>query len=251
MVPYKTIPPDAITSVQSLDMSDHLVRVEALKALKRERGWKDADMARALERSQSQLRSWWRPVGHKDARSIGEKLARSIEEKLGLPRFSLDQRPGAALTANEPPPTSRGAVYITSTATNGVRLIPIVQWEWFLVAKAELDQAELSSPGQRTLESSTPSSPGARFIEVRDDSMSPVISSGDHLLIDPSVSAVAGDTVLICSPTGELFVRTYKPRTAVSFDAVPTNEYHAALSSTTDGVRVLGVMIEHRRYRRR
>ena len=95
--------------MQSRRMSEHLVRVEALRAHQRARDWSDADLARALGRSQQQVRTWFLPTSTKEARRIGERLARDIEEKLGLPRYALDMRPNEhAQLFDESPAASGG-----------------------------------------------------------------------------------------------------------------------------------------------
>lgn len=235
-------------------MSDHLVRVEALQALKRHRQWSDADLARATGRSQQQVRTWFLPVGQKEARSIGERLARGIEDKLGLPRYTLDQRINTAdITAGETRapgtyPNSEGVTAAPIWVTNSPpRLVRVVAWEALRVSESPRTTQGMAGP---TLETFSVVSERARFIEARDDSMHPTIQAGDHALIDPAVHPVAGDTVLLADATGEMFLRLYRPRTSTAFEAVAANVNYPPLHSTTDQLTVVGVMVEHRRYRK-
>jgi SOS-response transcriptional repressor LexA len=235
-------------------MSEHLVRVEALRAHQRARGWTDADLARALGRSQQQIRTWFLPVEQRDARRIGERLARDIEEKLGLPRYALDMRPAehAQLVMEESPLWGKAAERVPTTSepwvTNATpRLIPVVEWGDFLVTG---HTAPARQPSSRALETFAAATEGARFLEVQDDSMAPTFNRGDHVLIDPGATPAAGDEVLVRTSSGELHLRTFRPRTAAAFDAVALNQHYLPLNSTTDGLTIVGVCIEHRRYRR-
>jgi SOS-response transcriptional repressor LexA len=90
----------------------------------------------------------------------------------------------------------------------------------------------------------------AKFVEMPDDSMSPEIQPGDHLLFDPTEAPRAGDVVLVRLPSNEHFVRAFRPRTAYVFEAVAHNANYQPLTSTDDGALVVAVMVEHRRYRR-
>lgn len=100
------------------------------------------------------------------------------------------------------------------------------------------------------LETFATSSDRAKFIQMNDDSMEPEFVMGDHILFDPTEAPRAGDVVLVRIPSGEYFVRTFRPRTALTFEAVPSNRHYDALSSAEDGAEVQAVMVEHRRYRR-
>ncbi len=87
-------------------------------------------------------------------------------------------------------------------------------------------------------------------LERHDLSMEPKIKSGDRLLIDPDVPAIPGD--LVCAKFGdEILIRRYRKRPD-GFDLVPINEDWPTLScsAASENLKVLGVVVEHRSYRR-
>lgn len=100
------------------------------------------------------------------------------------------------------------------------------------------------------LETFSVTSSRAKFLQMPDDSMAGEISPGDHLLFDPAEAPRAGDIVLVRTGAGEHFVRRFRPRTAYVFEAAPHNAAYQPLVSTDDAIVVVGVMVEHRRYRR-
>jgi SOS-response transcriptional repressor LexA len=126
--------------------------------------------------------------------------------------------------------------------------LPIIKWA-DIATMLDADNAGLKSKAVH-LESFAPSSANAKFLQVPDDSMAPEFAPGDHVLVDPAEAPHASDVVLVRLPSNEHFLRYFRPRTAYVFDAVPGNQNYLALKSTDDGVIVVGVMVEHRRYRR-
>lgn len=225
-------------------MSEHLVRVGRLKQLQRERNWSDAELARQVGRKPQQLNSWW-----SNDRLIGERLARSLEETLKLPRYWLDDRP-------EPVPQftlKEGGKSYSVVATTveevqaGSEALPIVKWDQ-LPTMLSLPNASFPANAP-LLDTFVQASRAAKFVEMPDDSMTPVIQPGDHLLFDPVEAPRAGDTVLVSIPSGEHFVRVFRPKSAHSWEASPANSAYEPLTSSSDEAKVVAVMVEHRRYR--
>lgn len=227
-------------------MSEHLVRVERLKQLQRERCWTDAELARQVSRKPQQLNSWWT-----NERLIGERLARSLEESLKLPRYWLDDRPEAVPQSE----TREGAKSygVAATAVDISRAeseaFPILKWDQ-LPTMLSLPNASLPT-SLALLDTYVQASRAAKFVAMPDDSMLPAIQPGDHLLFDPVEAPRAGDVVLVEIPSGELFVRSFRPKTAHAWEATPMNSAYDPLRSTEDGAKVAAVMVEHRRYRSR
>jgi SOS-response transcriptional repressor LexA len=112
----------------------------------------------------------------------------------------------------------------------------------------------------RWLEAGEVSSPRADFvtdrdvgkrafgIEIRDDSMSPVLSVGDRIAIDPDCKPRPGD-VVCASAAGSILVRRYREQQGGRFELVPANADWPSAASQDADVSVIGVMVEHRRYR--
>lgn len=239
-------PIDLAGEVNSPGMSEHLVRVSRLKELQQQRGWSDAELARQCARHQQQVRAWWNST-----RPIGEKLARSLEEALKLPRFWLDERPGPAPTLGVREglrPYGEPVASVIPASHSGTK-VPVLSWE-LLSTMLETANSKLSSSLER-LTTFAEASQAAKFVVMPDDSMEPVFSAGDHVLIDPALLPRAGDVVLVRLPTGELLLRMYRPRSALVWEAAPLNTYYQPVSSDKDQAEVAAVMVEHRRYRRR
>lgn len=244
MVYDKATPKDLLPKAQSGSMSEHLVRLGRLKQLQRERGMTDAELARQCKRSPQQLNSWWN-----NKRMIGERLARALEEVLQLPRYWLDERPESMnqLVVREGSYKYSATPVKVHAAPHRAEALPVVPWDSLLTMLTE-PNATLPAAHER-LETFAQASRAAKFVQMPDDSMLPVFQPGDHILFDPVEAPRAGDTVLVRIPSGEHFVRTFRPRTAQAWDAAPLNTNYEPLSAQTDGVKVVAVMVEHRRYR--
>lgn len=250
MIYSKATPFDLLSDAQSGPMSDHLVRISRLKQLQSERAWNDSELARQCGRKPQQVRAWYSASpDKKQGRLIGEKLARSLEEALDLPRYYLDERAGtpARFDLREGSQSHRtSSIYHSATAHEGTQ-VPVLGWEqmsMFEVSNASLPTA---TP---TLPTFAEASSKAKFVSMPDDSMAPIFQPGDHILFDPAQVPRAGDTVLVRLATLEYFVRTFKPRTANIWEAVPINNAYDKLSSELDQAELVAVMVEHRRYRR-
>lgn len=264
MIPNETTPFDLVLDAHSGRMSEHLLRVEALREIQRARGWTDSDLARHCGRSPQQVRAWYRQPGAKGARNIVEKLARDIEEALGLTPFSLDMSPlsraytTTAFSAGESIPAGGISTTYTGgshsiarlpTATRGAREVPVVLWAR-LTEMLDQDNARLRDRAVH-LETFASVSSRGKFVQVADDSMSPSFTPGDHILLDPDEAPTAGDVVVVQLPSGEVLLRSFAPRTATSWEGIAANPAYLPVSSETHGARVLAVVVEHRRYRQR
>lgn len=91
---------------------------------------------------------------------------------------------------------------------------------------------------------------------LEEKAMSPVFMPGDTLVIDPTLKPVPGDIVIGATMTrnGEVavLVRRYRDRGMDEsgtplFELVPSNEDFPTISSANIAMKVLGVVIEHRR----
>lgn len=156
-------------------------------------------------------------------KTIGERLARSIEEAAGLPPGYLD------------------------TADKGVdlnvspqRRIPLLKWE-------DLVENQTSAEGKEALLTDmTGVSDNAYALTITDDSMRPVFSRGDRVIVDPAINPVPGDFVVASTPVGFVF-RKFR-LLEQGFVLIPLNEDYPPTSS--DSAKILAVMLEHRVYRK-
>jgi len=100
--------------------------------------------------------------------------------------------------------------------------------------------------------------PHAFALVVRGDSMEREFRDGDKIIVDPEVAPQPGDYVVAkVDGEGEATFKKYRPRGADAegrpvIDLVPLNEDWPVLriDAARPG-RILGTLVEHRRYRRR
>lgn len=92
-------------------------------------------------------------------------------------------------------------------------------------------------------------------LEIKGDSMLPEFKQGDRVIIDPEVNPRPGDYVAAKNGGQEATFKKYRPRGTnahgdLIFELVPLNEDFASIRSDIEPVRIVGTMIEHRRFRR-
>lgn len=91
-------------------------------------------------------------------------------------------------------------------------------------------------------------SPKAFALVVEGDSMSPRFKSGDTVVIEPLLEPEPADYVAAILNSGVIAFRRYRARYP-GFELVPENTDWDVISSV-DVQKILGVMVEHRMYRR-
>lgn len=93
-------------------------------------------------------------------------------------------------------------------------------------------------------------------VEIQGDSMLPEFSEGDVVLIDPDEPHHPGDFVVAKNGEHEATFKKYKPRGYNAeghewFELVPLNDNYPPMRSDICQIKIIGTMVEHRRYRRR
>ena len=93
-------------------------------------------------------------------------------------------------------------------------------------------------------------------LSVRGDSMAPEIQEGDVVVIDPDVDPLPGDIVAAKNGSHEATLKQYRPRGTNEqgqeyFELVPLNSVYPTMRSDHHHVTIIGVMMEHRRYRKK
>lgn len=76
-----------------------------------------------------------------------------------------------------------------------------------------------------------------------DDSMVPRIAAGDVVSFSTELQARPGDGVLATDQHGHLYIRLYRQRTPIAWEAHALNDAYQPLHSDRDGLRVLAVLI--------
>lgn len=93
-------------------------------------------------------------------------------------------------------------------------------------------------------------------LKIKGDSMLPEFREGDTVIIDPHVQPLPGDFVVAKNGENEATFKKYRPRGSneegeTVFELVPLNEDYPSMRSDIQPVRIIGTMVEHRRYRRK
>lgn len=99
-------------------------------------------------------------------------------------------------------------------------------------------------------------SKGAFALEIKGDSMLPEFKEGDRVIIDPNVVPQPGDFVVAKNGEDEATFKKYRPRGVneqgeTVFELVPLNEDYPSIRSDQTPIRIVGIMVEVRKYRRR
>ena len=120
-----------------------------------------------------------------------------------------------------------------------VHSVPLLTFEQLhLMETTSSDPRLVSSPRVTVIDTA---GARAKVVIVNDDAMSPLISAGNLIHLDPDLSPRAGDTVLVVDDHGVYYIREYRVRTAGAFEATPSNAAYATLHSQTHGLRVIAV----------
>lgn len=99
-------------------------------------------------------------------------------------------------------------------------------------------------------------SANAFALKIKGDSMLPEFREGDTVIIDPVVPPLPGDYVVAKNGENEATFKKYRPRGVNEhghqvFELVPLNEDYPSMRSDITPIRIIGTMVEHRRYRKR
>ncbi|MCL6397244.1 helix-turn-helix domain-containing protein [Pectobacterium carotovorum subsp. carotovorum] len=90
-------------------------------------------------------------------------------------------------------------------------------------------------------------------LRIDGDSMTPDFQPGDIVIIDPDISPTPGEFVVAKNNGHEATFKKYRPLgiSTREFELVPLNADYPTLNSADLDLEIIGVMIEHRIYRRK
>lgn len=93
-------------------------------------------------------------------------------------------------------------------------------------------------------------------LRINGDSMTPDFREGDCVLIDPSISPRPGDFVVAANGDEGALFKQYREREVDSsgkpvIELVPLNSAYPIYRGDVVPLRIIGTMLEHRRYRKR
>lgn len=86
--------------------------------------------------------------------------------------------------------------------------------------------------------------------------MIPDFKEGDRIVIDPSIEPMPGDFVVTKNGHKEATFKKYRPRGKFDengnavFDLLPIDPDYPPMHSDKVPLRIIGTMVEHRRYRK-
>ena len=137
----------------------------------------------------------------------------------------------------------------------GIRKIPIIN---YVQAGCWTESAECRELDGSIKYITTDLDVGSRTfaVEIQGDSMLPEFLEGDVVMIDPDEPPHPGDFVVAKNGEHEATFKKYKPRGYNAegfewFELVPLNDNYPPMRSDVCQIKIIGTMVEHRRYRRR
>lgn len=198
-----------------------------------------SDLARVLNTSPQTIHNW-------ETRGISKQGLLSIQTTLGIlaswvqsghgPKFVLDK-------SN------------VSTAQIGTKQIPLLS---YVSAGHWTGAVDAFQPNDAHdwLVTDLELSDGAFALEIKGDSMLPEFRPGDRVIIDPDITPQPGDFVVAKNCDDEAMFKKYRPRGMdasgnIIFELVPLNDDYPTMRSDAAPIRIVGTMVEHRKYRRR
>jgi SOS-response transcriptional repressor LexA len=198
-----------------------------------------AALARALGASSQTLHNW-------ELRGMSKQGLVLAQRVIGCSASWLETGAG---------PVSIAGATNVGPATVGARPIPLIS---YVQAGAWTDVVDSYQPGDADefLLTDMELSSNAFALEIKGDSMLPEFKPGDRVIIDPVVCPQPGDYVVAKNGEDEATFKKYRPRGVnehgdVVFELVPLNEDYPSMRSDVTPIRIVGTMVEHRKYRKR
>lgn len=145
----------------------------------------------------------------------------------------------------------------TEATPIGTRRVPVIS---YIEAGMLTESSDSFAPGaaHEFILTDLDVSSSAFALTIRGRSMEPEFREGDKVIIDPDVQPQPGDYVAAANGSAEegATFKKYRPRGIdsrgeVVFELAPLNEDFPSMRSDQVPLRILGTMVEHRRYRRR
>ncbi|WP_413734373.1 LexA family protein [Sodalis sp. RH21] len=140
-------------------------------------------------------------------------------------------------------------------ASLGTTSIPIISFVQAVAWSAESDARSLEGNVDYIL-TDQKLSPSSFALRLKGRSMEPEFTEGDIIIVDPEIGPIPGDYVVAKNGSHEATFKKYRSRGIDAtgdeiFELVPLNPDFPTKSSQTESISIIGVMVEHRRFRRR
>lgn len=212
----------------------------------------DAKLARQVGLHPSQVS---RALSAGSRTEIGNRLARRIEEKTGKPEGWMDEMHLFSEGLSQQLSSASKAIVVSPF---GHKMVAVVSYElaaeWIssrrsypITDRTQVEWVRLEQASDRAI-----------GVVVEEEDMMDIIGPGDHVFLDPELEPQPGDYVLAeLDDEKKVVFRKYRPRQrdragVLVVELAPLNEdYPTYVIDSKHSGRVLGVMVEHRKYRRR
>ena len=138
----------------------------------------------------------------------------------------------------------------------GTRRVPVLDYvqagQWTAVNRLPDEIAEM----QETIVTDLELPPSTFALRIKGQSMEPRFSAGDIVVINPTIQPQPGDFVVATSGDGEATFKQYRnggrnEQGHEVFELWPLNPLYGPMRSDREQLAIVGVMVEHRQYRRR
>lgn len=165
---------------------------------------------------------------------------------------SFDQIVKISEATGEPLPLKNSNVTLVP---HGKRLVPVLDhvqagsWTGVVDSRSESDILEYVS-------TSVDLSGSAFAMVVRGESMLPEFREGDMIIVDPEEEPRPGDCVVAVNGSGEATFKRYRERGVNEagqnvFELVPLNPDYPTMRSDVTHIRIIGTVVEQRKFRRK
>lgn len=201
--------------------------------------------ARVVERyglTQSQASYLSQLTAQDSTASFGERAAKNWEERLKIQDGRLVNAGHTSASTNVAP------------APMGGRRVPVITSIQAGMWAEIVDSFQPGDAGDWLL-TDIDLSDSAFALDIRGNSMEPEFKDGDRVIIDPEIAPQPGDFVAAKNGEQEATFKKYRPRGMdaagnMVFELIPLNDDYPTLRSDVDHIRIVGTMVEHRKYRR-
>ncbi|MBS1170591.1 MAG: peptidase [Burkholderiaceae bacterium] len=222
-------------------MHEQMTRLyEAAKNLKKIDG--PSELARRLGTSPQTINNWER-------RGISNSGMLQAQKEIGCSAEWLKTGRGLMVLAPQFAPPN------IEPANNGMTRIPLISYVQAGGMTEAVDPYSIGDAAEWLL-TDLELSANSFALRVKGDSMLPEFREGDIILVDPAVEPMPGDFVVAKNGENEATFKKYRPRGINErgekvFELTPLNDDYESMRSDITPIRIIGTMIEHRRFRRK
>lgn len=206
-----------------------------IKAARQLKGWNQTQLGDVVGRTKGNIGHW--ETG-KHMPSLEQIAAISVATGFPMPALGVQS---AAVSNVAPAPMGGRRVPVITSIQAGMwaeivdNFQPGDAGDWLLT---DIDLSE-----------------SAFALDIRGNSMEPEFKDGDRVIIDPEIAPQPGDFVAAKNGEQEATFKKYRPRGMdaagnMVFELIPLNDDYPTLRSDVDHIRIVGTMVEHRKYRR-